>query len=46
MITNPDQDLNVFIQMIAIQLMWVVILFMATRLFYAQAIKTIRVAGG
>jgi ABC-2 type transport system permease protein len=46
LITNPDQGLNVFIQLISIQALWVVILFVATRLFYAQAIKTIRVAGG
>ncbi len=46
MITQPDQSMDVFLQMLFIQLVWAVLLFMATRLFYIQAIKTVRVAGG
>lgn len=46
MITQPDQTIGVFLQMMFVQLMWAGILFVATRLFYNQAIKMIRVAGG
>jgi ABC-2 type transport system permease protein len=46
MITRPDQGWDVYIPMLSIQAMWVLILFMATRLFYNQAIKVLRVSGG
>lgn len=46
MLTRPDQGLDVFLPMIAIQLVWAVILFLAARLFYNQAIKVLRIAGG
>jgi ABC-2 type transport system permease protein len=45
-ITQPNQSINIYIQMIVVQLIWAIVLFVATRLFYIQAIKTIRVAGG
>jgi ABC-type uncharacterized transport system permease subunit len=32
--------------MLLVQILWVLILFMATRLFYNQAIKTVSIAGG
>lgn len=46
MITQPNQNINIFVQMIVVQLTWAIILFVVTRFFYTQAIKTIRVAGG
>jgi ABC-2 type transport system permease protein len=46
MVTQPDQSINVFLQMLFVQIIWVLILFVATRLFYNQAIKTVSIAGG
>jgi ABC-2 type transport system permease protein len=46
MLTRPNQGLNVFLPMIVVQLAWVVILFIGGRLFYNQAIKVLRIAGG
>ena len=46
MITRPDQGLNVFIPMLLIQIAWAIIMFTVARLFYYQAIKVLRVAGG
>jgi ABC-2 type transport system permease protein len=46
MVTRPDQDLDVFLPMIFIQVIWAIILFVVARLFYNQAIKVLRIAGG
>ena len=46
MLTKPDQGLNVFLLMMAVQLAWAVALFIGARLFYNQAIKVLRIAGG
>ena len=46
MITRPDQSLDVFLPMMAVQLAWAIVLFFAARLFYTQAIKVLRIAGG
>jgi len=46
MVTKPDLGGETFLQMLAVQLIWVLILFAATRLFYNQAIKVLRVSGG
>jgi ABC-2 type transport system permease protein len=46
MITRPDQKLDVFLPMILVQIVWAVILFILARLFYNQAIKVLRIAGG
>jgi len=46
MLTKPDQSLNVFLPMMAVQLAWAIALFIAARLFYNQAIKVLRIAGG
>ena len=46
MLTKPDQSLHVFLPMMAVQLAWAIILFIAARLFYHQAIKVLRIAGG
>lgn len=46
MLTRPNQSLTVFLSMLLIQLIWAVILFLVARLFYTQAIKVLRIAGG
>jgi ABC-type uncharacterized transport system permease subunit len=46
MLTRPDQSLDVFLPRLAVQLGWAVFLFIAARLFYNQAIKVLRIAGG
>ena len=46
MLTKPDQGLNIFLPMLAVQLVWAIALFFAARLFYNQAIKVLRIAGG
>ncbi len=46
MITKADQGLEVFLPMLLIQLSWAATLFLLTRLFYNQAIKVLRIAGG
>jgi ABC-2 type transport system permease protein len=46
MITRPNQGLNVFLPMILVQMFWAVVLFILARLFYNQAIKVLRIAGG
>lgn len=46
MVTKPDQNIAIFLQMLAIQFLWVVVTFVITRLVYDQAIKVLRVSGG
>jgi ABC-2 type transport system permease protein len=46
MITRPDQGMQVFLPMMAVQLSWAILLFLLARLFYNQAIKVLRIAGG
>jgi ABC-2 type transport system permease protein len=46
MITRPEQSLEVFAPMLAIQLAWAIFLFLLARLFFNQAIKVLRIAGG
>jgi ABC-2 type transport system permease protein len=46
MLTRPNQGWGVFLLMLAVQLTWAIILFLAARLFYNQAIKVLRIAGG
>lgn len=46
MLTRPNQSLTVFLSMLLIQLIWAVLLFLVARLFYTQAIKVLRIAGG
>lgn len=46
MLTRPNQTLDVFLPMMAVQLVWAIILFFGARLFYNQAVKVLRVAGG
>ena len=46
MVTQPTQNWAVYLQMLATQLLWVVAMFILTRLVYDQAIKVLRVSGG
>jgi ABC-2 type transport system permease protein len=46
MVTKPDLGWETFLPMLAVQLLWALILFAATRLFYNQALKVLRVSGG
>jgi ABC-2 type transport system permease protein len=46
MITRPDQELEVFLPLITVQLGWAMLLFLLARLFYHQAVKVLRIAGG
>jgi len=46
MVTKPNQGWDVFLPMLLVQLAWVAILFVATKLFYYQAIKVLRISGG
>jgi ABC-2 type transport system permease protein len=46
MVTQPDQNWPVFLQMLAVQLFWLVVTFILTRLVYDQAVKVLRVSGG
>jgi ABC-2 type transport system permease protein len=46
MITRPDQGLQVFLPMLLVQIAWAISLFVLARLFYNQAIKVLRIAGG
>jgi ABC-2 type transport system permease protein len=46
MLTRPNQGLDVFLSMILVQLLWAGLLFLLARLFYNQAIKVLRIAGG
>jgi hypothetical protein len=46
MLTQPDQPLSVFLPMLAIQAVWAIVLYALTRLFFEQAVKVLRIAGG
>lgn len=46
MITRPDQGLDMFLPMMAVQAGWAILLLFLARLFYNQAIKVLRIAGG
>jgi ABC-2 type transport system permease protein len=46
MITKPNLGLDVFLPMMLVQLGWAILLFLLARLFYNQAIKVLRIAGG
>jgi ABC-2 type transport system permease protein len=46
MLTRPNQGLDVFLPMILVQLLWAGLLILLARLFYNQAIKVLRIAGG
>jgi ABC-2 type transport system permease protein len=46
MLTRPNQSMAIFLPMLAVQMVWAIVLFIAARLFYHQAIKVLRIAGG
>jgi len=46
MVTKPDKEPGVFLQMLAVQAVWAAVTYVASRLLYNQAIKVLRVAGG
>ena len=46
MVTRPNQEWDVFIQMIGVQVFWVVAIFIGARIFYNQAVKVLRISGG
>jgi ABC-2 type transport system permease protein len=46
MVTRPDQEWEVFLPLITVQLGWAMLLFLLARLFYHQAVKVLRIAGG
>ena len=46
MITRPQQDWGTLLSMLGVQAFWAIVLLIGTRLFYNQAIKVLRVAGG
>lgn len=46
MITRPDQGWDVILSMLAVQLFWVVAMFISAKLFYGQAVKVLRISGG
>jgi ABC-2 type transport system permease protein len=46
MITQPDLGWDVFLPMLAVQIFWAAVMFIGARLFYNQAVKVLRIAGG
>ena len=46
MITKADLGLQTFLPMLLVQMGWTIALFILSRLFYNQAIKVLRIAGG
>lgn len=46
MVTDPERPAAEFVQVLLIQLVWIGLLFLASRLYYRQAIKVLRVSGG
>jgi len=46
MVTRPNQGWETYLPMLGMQLFWAVVTFVLSRLFYDQAVKVLRVAGG
>lgn len=46
MISKPNVGWETLFPVLAVQLFWALVLFAATRLFYNQAVKVLRVSGG
>lgn len=46
MLTKANQGLDVFLPMLLIQFIWAVALFILARMFFNQAVKVFRIAGG
>ena len=46
MVAQPNLGMDTFLPMLGLQLFWVIVLFVFTRMFYNQAIKVLRISGG
>jgi ABC-2 type transport system permease protein len=46
MVTRPNQGWDTYLPMLGVQLFWAVLTYALSRLFYNQAVKVLRVAGG
>jgi ABC-2 type transport system permease protein len=46
MVTRPNQGWDVLLPMLGVQIIWAIATFVLARLFYQQAVKVVRVAGG
>jgi ABC-type uncharacterized transport system permease subunit len=46
MIIDPVRPAMEFVQALIVQVFWVGILFIASQLYYRQAVKVLRVSGG
>ena len=46
MVTLPSQGWGAYLPMLGVQLFWAVLTFVLSRLFFNQAVKVVRVAGG
>ena len=46
MVTQPSQPVVVYVQMLAVQIVWVAVLWGLSRLFFNKAIRVLTVAGG
>lgn len=46
MISRPNQGWETYLPMLGVQVFWVILTFILSRLFYSQAVKVLRVAGG
>jgi ABC-2 type transport system permease protein len=46
MLIDADRPLAYFLQAVGIQMFWTIVLFIAARLYYRQAVKVLRVSGG
>ena len=46
MITRPQQAWSDLLLMLAVQLLWFIVTYLLSRLFFSKAIKVLRVAGG
>ena len=45
-ITRPNQDWGTLLSMFGVQIFWVLVLFVCSRVVYNQSVKVLRVAGG
>lgn len=46
LVTHPQQPLGTLVSMLLVQAFWVVVLFVASRMFFFQAVKILRISGG
>lgn len=46
MITRPAEPLSAYLPLLGVQAAWAAVLLLATRMFYLQAVKVLRIGGG